>query len=59
MQATLGKAAMGIKVVDLHGRRISLSRSFGRWMGKWLSSIIFMVGYIMAAFTEKKQCSTT
>jgi uncharacterized RDD family membrane protein YckC len=55
MQATLGKASMGMNVVDLYGRRISVSRSFGRTMGKWISYIIFMVGYIMAAFTERKQ----
>lgn len=54
-QGTLGKMALGIKVVDLHGDRISFGRASGRHFGKWVSSIIFGVGYLMAAFTERKQ----
>jgi uncharacterized RDD family membrane protein YckC len=45
---------MGVIVTDLYGRRISVGRSLGRYMGKFLSSF-FMIGYPMAAFTEKKQ----
>ena len=54
-QATLGKMALGIKVVDLQGRRISFGRGVGRFFAKILSGIILAIGYIMAAFTEKKQ----
>jgi uncharacterized RDD family membrane protein YckC len=54
-QATLGKMALGVKVVDLQGRRISFGRALGRFFGKILSSIILLIGFIMAAFTEKKQ----
>ena len=54
-QATLGKMAMGIKVTDLYGRRISFGRATGRFFGKILSSIILGIGFLMAAFTEKKQ----
>lgn len=54
-QATLGKMALGIKVTDLNGNRISFSRANGRFFGKWLSSAIMNIGYLMAAFTEKKQ----
>lgn len=54
-QATLGKMAMKIKVTDLEGNRISFSRATGRYFAKILSMMIFFIGYIMAAFTEKKQ----
>ncbi len=54
-QATLGKRAVNIKVTDLDGNRISFLRATGRFFGKILSSLILLVGYIMAAFTEKKQ----
>jgi uncharacterized RDD family membrane protein YckC len=53
-QATLGKRAVGIVVSDLNGRRVSFGRATGRFFGKTVSSIL-MAGYIMAAFTEKKQ----
>ena len=55
MQATLGKAAMGLRVVDLYGRRISVMRSLGRYSGKVISSLPFMLGYVLAAFSEKRQ----
>jgi len=54
-QATLGKKLMGIKVTDLQGARIGFGRATGRYFGKILSALIFMVGYLMAAFSEKKQ----
>ena len=54
-QATLGKMALGIKVTDLDGRRISFGRATGRYFGKIVSAIILLAGYIMIAFTEKKQ----
>jgi len=54
-QATLGKMALGLKVVDMQGRRISLGRALGRLFGKILSTIPCDIGFIMAGFTEKKQ----
>ena len=54
-QATLGKMAIGIKVTDMHGQRISFGRATGRYFGKILSSLILLIGYIMAGFTDKKQ----
>lgn len=54
-QATLGKQALGIKVTDLEGNRISFARATGRYFAKYVSSFILMIGWIMAAFTEKKQ----
>jgi uncharacterized RDD family membrane protein YckC/Tfp pilus assembly major pilin PilA len=54
-QATLGKMALGIKVVDMKGNRISFLRATGRLLGKILSSLIFSIGYIMAGLTSRKQ----
>jgi len=54
-QATLGKMAVGIVVTDAQGRRISFTRATGRYFGKIISGIILYIGYIMIAFTEKKQ----
>jgi uncharacterized RDD family membrane protein YckC len=54
-QATLGKMALGIKVADLEGKRISFGRATARYLGKWLSGLICNIGYLIAAFTPKKQ----
>ena len=54
-QATLGKMALGIKVTDEAGKRISFGRATGRYFGKIISGLILYVGYIMIAFTKKKQ----
>jgi uncharacterized RDD family membrane protein YckC len=54
-QATLGKKALGIIVTDMNGNRISFARANGRFFGKWVSGMIMNIGYLMAAFTEKKQ----
>lgn len=54
-QATLGKMAVGIKVVDLQGKRISFGRASGRFFAKIVSFVILYIGFLMAAFTKKKQ----
>lgn len=54
-QATLGKMLLGIKVTDKDGERIGFRKATGRHFGKIISGAILWIGYIMAAFTEKKQ----
>ena len=54
-QATLGKMVLSIKVTDLAGERISFWRATGRTLAKIISGAILLIGYIMAAFTERKQ----
>jgi len=54
-QATLGKMALGLKVTDEYGNRISFARASARFFSKILSSMILMIGYIMAGFTARKQ----
>ena len=54
-QATLGKMAVGIKVTDEAGNRISFGRALGRYFAKLLSAAILMLGFLMVAWTAKKQ----
>ncbi|MEE4316396.1 MAG: RDD family protein [Erythrobacter sp.] len=54
-QATPGKRVLGLIVTDTEGRRISAARATGRYFGKILSGLILMIGYIMIAFTDRKQ----
>ncbi|KKP58210.1 MAG: RDD domain containing protein [Candidatus Moranbacteria bacterium GW2011_GWF1_34_10] len=55
-QATLGKKAMGIMVVDESLAKASLGNIVLReTVGKIVSAIILLIGYIMAAFTSKKR----
>ncbi len=54
-QATLGKMALGIKVVGAHGERISFARATGRNFAKFISHMILYFGDYMAGFTEKRQ----
>ena len=54
-QATLGKMILGMKVTDLAGNRISFERATGRHFAKILSAMILGIGFLMVAFTERKQ----
>lgn len=54
-QATVGKKVLGLMVVDLQGQRLSFARASGRFFGKILSSMTFLVGFAMAGFTKRKQ----
>lgn len=54
-QATLGKRALGIKVTDNDGRRLSFSHALGRWFAAALSYLTLYIGFLMAAFTERKR----
>lgn len=54
-RATIGKKVLGLEVVDLNGNRLSFPRACGRFFSKILSSMTFLVGFLMAAFTAKKQ----
>ncbi len=46
---------MSLKVTDLDGKRISFLRATGRHFGKWISSLILLIGYFMNLWTEKRQ----
>jgi uncharacterized RDD family membrane protein YckC len=54
-QASLGKKAVGLKVVDESGGRISFGRATGRYYAEFLSMLIFFIGYMMIGWSKKKQ----
>ena len=53
-QATLGKRVLGIYVTTEDEQPLSFAQASIRHFSKYLSSI-FLIGFIMAAFTQKKQ----
>lgn len=55
LQATLGKLAIGAKVVDASGNRISFGQATGRYFGKIISTLVFFVGFMMVGWDERKQ----
>jgi len=54
-QASIGKKILGFKVTDLSGKRIDFGRANGRYWSKLLSGLFFCFGFLMVAFTGKKQ----
>lgn len=54
-QATVGKRLLHLIVVDMQGNRISFARATGRHFAKFISALVMNIGFIMAAFTERKQ----
>lgn len=53
--ATPGKMACGLRVVTPDGDQINYARACGRHFAEILSTLIFFIGYIMAAFDEEKR----
>ena len=54
-QATLGQLALGLRVTDLEGRRISFARASGRHFATVLTGLTFGIGYVIVLFTTRKQ----
>ena len=55
-QATLGKMALGLKVVSENGKKLEVPQLLLReWVGKFLSGIVFGLGFLWVGFDEKKQ----
>lgn len=54
-QATLGKVVLGIIVTDVQYHKIDIGRANMRYWCKFVSALIFGVGFIMAGVTKKKQ----
>lgn len=53
--ATPGKMAYGLKVVSPHGGAIGYPRALGRQLAEYLSGMILMFGYMMAAFDGERR----
>lgn len=54
-QGTVGKHMLDLKVTDEQGNRISFERATGRYFAKIISGLTLGIGYLMVAFTERKQ----
>ncbi len=54
-QGTLGKIALGLRVTDMNGSRTSPLKAVLRNLGKYVSAFILCIGFLMIAFTAKKQ----
>jgi hypothetical protein len=54
-RGTVGKRLVGIVVGDIDGGGLSFVRSLLRNLAKIISSIPFGIGFLMAAFTSRKQ----
>jgi uncharacterized RDD family membrane protein YckC len=54
-QASLGKIALELKVTDVRGAPLTFSKAMIRNVAKIVSSFLLMTGYIVIAFTKKKQ----
>lgn len=55
-QATLGKQLCGLKVEHAaSGERLSMLRSIWRELAKLVSAAVFFIGFLIAAFTRRKQ----
>ena len=53
--ATVGKMAMGLRVVTDKGERLSFMKATGRYFAKIISAIILCIGFIMIGFTDRKR----
>lgn len=53
--ATLGKQIIGIKVVTTNGTPITFQDALVRNLCKILSAVLLLIGFIMVAFSVKKQ----
>ncbi|MGH6881778.1 RDD family protein [Hypericibacter sp.] len=54
-QATFGKMALSLRVTDMEGERINFAQASGRFFAKLLSLMVFLIGFVMVAFTPRKQ----
>lgn len=53
--ATVGKMAVGLRVVTEQGNRLSFLNATGRFFAKLVSAIILCIGFLMVAFTDRKR----
>jgi uncharacterized RDD family membrane protein YckC len=53
--ATPGKMALKLKVIRADGLPMSYGLAAGRYLGKILSGMLLLIGFIIAAFDEQKR----
>jgi len=54
-QATPGKVLMRLIVTDMQGQKPTFARTTLRFFGKFISTLIIFLGYLMIGFTKKHQ----
>ena len=54
-QATPGKVLMSLVVTDMEGLRPTFARTSLRFFGKFVSTLIIFIGFLMIGFTQKRQ----
>jgi len=54
-QATFGKMAIKIVVVDSMGNKLTYGRALGRYLARIVTAFTFLIGYLMMLFTKKSQ----
>ena len=52
---TLGKMAVGIRIVSSDGKEIGLWESFMRWVGYYISAVFIFAGFIWSVFDRDSQ----
>src|SRR3989344_9639269 len=52
---TPGKLILGLRIVNEQGTTIGIPRAILRYIGKIVSAMVLLIGYIMIGFTQKKQ----
>lgn len=54
-QASIGKLAIGLKVTDVNGNRLSFLRALARYVAHFITNLTFAIGYIINVFTSRQQ----
>lgn len=54
-QATIGKRALGLKVMNRRGMRIGFPRAVVRFLAKLLSVATLLLGYLLVFVTKRRQ----
>jgi uncharacterized RDD family membrane protein YckC len=54
-QGTLGKRVLNLRITSMTGERITFWHATGRFLARTVAALPFCAGYIMAAFTPRKQ----
>ncbi len=52
---TPGKMSLGLRIVRVDGERVAFARALVRWVGQALGALLFGIGFLMVAFSRRKQ----
>jgi uncharacterized RDD family membrane protein YckC len=52
---TIGKAVMGLRVIGPRGSRMTIGRSFRRYLGYWISAFPLFLGYFWVLVNDERR----